>query len=462
MPSPVQMKTLLEAGVHFGHQTRRWNPKMKTFIFTERNGIHIIDLQQTVRRLEEAMGYVRELSANGGTLLFVGTKKQAQETIEEEANRCGMPHVNRRWMGGTLTNFHTIKTRIQRLEELEQLKEMGEFERLPKKEAGRLEDQLSRLTRLLGGLRGQYKLPDAVFIVDPHREEIAVAESRRAEIPIIAMVDTNCNPELIDQPIPANDDAIRAIRLLTSKIADSVIEGRQDRESAIGEGEAVIADAEVAEGEDFDKVAALDVHLTAEDFLRGDSEGKAVAGSLVQEAAAEKVASPEPPPATKPARARRTKAPPQADEVAAEAEVAAAGAASVREVPEAAEGVQPAAETPILATTEPAPAPTSAEPSDGAVKSPRRASAAADERKASRPKRATKAKAAEQESPAAEDSHDGATVESAQEPAPRRTRSARAKSGTAVVEKSSPRKAAAKASSSTSAARKKEKVTPKA
>jgi small subunit ribosomal protein S2 len=250
------MKTLLEAGVHFGHQTRRWNPKMKTYIFTERNGIHIIDLQQTVRKLEEALTYVRDLSAGSGTLLFVGTKKQAQETIEEEARRCGMPYVNRRWLGGTLTNFRTIETRIRRLEDLERRKEMGDFDRLPKKEASRLEDELERLTRLLGGMRGQYRLPDAVFIVDPHREEIAVAEARRAEVPIVAMVDTNCNPDLIDYPIPANDDAIRAIRLLVGKVADSIIEGRQEHESAQADREP--GDGELEGEEVGDGAAALD------------------------------------------------------------------------------------------------------------------------------------------------------------------------------------------------------------
>jgi small subunit ribosomal protein S2 len=245
------MKTLLEAGVHFGHQTRRWNPKMKTFIFTERNGIHIIDLQQTVRKLEDAMTYVRELSARGGVLLFVGTKKQAQETIEEEAKRCDMPYINRRWLGGTLTNFQTILTRIRRLEELEQQRDMGNFERLPKKEASRLTDELERLNRLLGGMKGRYRLPDAIFVVDPHREHIAVAEAQRSEIPIVAMVDTNCNPDVIDHPIPANDDAIRAIRLLTSKVADAIVEGRQEQESAqadLAEGEAEVeVDEEAAE-----------------------------------------------------------------------------------------------------------------------------------------------------------------------------------------------------------------------
>lgn len=252
MPSPIQMKTLLEAGVHFGHQTRRWNPKMKTFIFTERNGIHIIDLQQTVRKLEDAMTYVRELSARGGILLFVGTKKQAQETIEEEAKRCEMPFINRRWMGGTLTNFQTILTRIRRLEELEQRKEMGDFDRLPKKEASRLDDEMERLNRLLGGMRGRYRLPDAIFVVDPHREHIAIAEAQRTEIPVVAMVDTNCDPDVIDYPIPANDDAIRAIRLLASKIADSIIEGRQQAESASGDAE-IGEDGEVGDELDGEK-----------------------------------------------------------------------------------------------------------------------------------------------------------------------------------------------------------------
>jgi len=270
MPSPIQMKTLLEAGVHFGHQTRRWNPKMKPFIFTERNGIHIIDLQQTVRKLEDAVTYVRELSANGGTLLFVGTKKQAQETIEEEAKRCGMPYVNRRWLGGTLTNFQTIQTRIQRLEELEQRRDMGDFDRLPKKEASRLNDELERLSRLLGGMRGRYRLPDAVFVVDPHREEIAVAEARRTELPIVAMVDTNCNPEVIDYPIPANDDAIRAIRLLTSKIADSVIEGRQELEST--EGDLELAAVAPETEEESDKPAVAGVEFAPSEWIEDGRE----------------------------------------------------------------------------------------------------------------------------------------------------------------------------------------------
>jgi small subunit ribosomal protein S2 len=301
LPSPIQMKTLLEAGVHFGHQTRRWNPKMKPFIFTERNGIHIIDLQQTVRRLEDAMTYVRELSSNGGTLLFVGTKKQAQETIEEEAKRCGMPYVNRRWLGGTLTNFQTILTRIQRLEELEQRRDMGDFDRLPKKEASRLTDELERLSRLLGGMRGRYRLPDAVFVVDPHREEIAVAEAQRTEIPIVAMVDTNCNPDVIDHPIPANDDAIRAIRLLTGKIADSIIEGRQELESAEGDLEAAGVAPDTDE-EEAEKLAAVGIHFVPSEWTEDGREPalRAEAEAVGAPAPAAAEAQPEPPAGTEP------------------------------------------------------------------------------------------------------------------------------------------------------------------
>ena len=248
MAAPVSMKTLLEAGVHFGHQTRRWDPKMKQFIFTERNGIHIIDLQQTVGRLSDAMNFVRDLSANGGVLLFVGTKKQAQETIEQESARCGMPYVNQRWMGGMLTNFQTIQSRIRRLADLEGARDRGEFERRPKKEASELEEEITRLNRLLGGMKKLSKLPDAVFVVDPNREGIAVSESRRLELPLLAMVDTNCNPDVIDYPIPANDDAIRAIRLLTGKIADAVLEGVQRREAELSKAEAE-AEMAAAEGE---------------------------------------------------------------------------------------------------------------------------------------------------------------------------------------------------------------------
>jgi len=242
----VSMKALLEAGVHFGHHTRRWDPRMKPFIFTERNGIHIIDLQQTVVKLGEAYSFVRELVTNGGTILFVGTKKQAQEAVEQEAKRCGMYYVNQRWLGGMLTNFRTIQARIRWLDDLERQKEAGDFERLPKKEATRLEEEIGRLTRLLAGIREMKRLPDAVFIIDPHKERIAIAEARRLEIPIIALVDTNCNPDEIDYVIPANDDAIRAVKLLSGKIADAAIEGADIRQSLQAEKEG-LAEKEVAE-----------------------------------------------------------------------------------------------------------------------------------------------------------------------------------------------------------------------
>ena len=237
MASVVSMKALLEAGVHFGHHTRRWDPRMKPYIFTERNGIHIIDLQQTVVKLGEAYGFVRDLVADGGTILFVGTKKQAQEAVEQEAKRCGMFYVSQRWLGGMLTNFRTIQTRIKRLEELERMKDEGELERLPKKEAAQLEEEAARLERLLAGIKTMKTLPDAVFIIDPHKERIAVAESRRLEIPIVALVDTNCNPDEIDYVIPANDDAIRAVKLLCGKIADAVVEGQNIRQSLEAEKE---------------------------------------------------------------------------------------------------------------------------------------------------------------------------------------------------------------------------------
>lgn len=226
------MKLLLESGVHFGHQTRRWNPKMRPFIYMERNGIHILDLQQTVRRLDEATDWVKNLVADGGQIVFVGTKKQAQDAIKEEASRAEMPYVNERWLGGTLTNFQTIRARIRYLDELEERKEQGEFEHLPKKEATRLQERLSRLTRLLGGIRYMQSLPDALFVVDPDREAIAVKEANRMEIPVVAMVDTNCDPGLIAYPIPANDDAIRAIRLMTARIADAAVDGKAIRDAA--------------------------------------------------------------------------------------------------------------------------------------------------------------------------------------------------------------------------------------
>jgi small subunit ribosomal protein S2 len=254
----ASMKLLLEAGVHFGHQTRRWNPKMKSYIFTERSGIHIIDLQQTVVKLNESYAYVRDLVANGGSILFVGTKKQAMEAVAEEASRCGMYYVNQRWLGGMLTNFQTIKARIDYLTDLEKRKANGDFERLPKKEVLKLGEEMARLNKLLGGIKAMGKLPTAVYIVDPHKEEIAVAESRRLEIPVIALVDTNCDPDLVDYPIPANDDAIRAVRLLTSKIADAVLEGQAFRQAKADELVAATAAAAAAASQRVDEPLDLD------------------------------------------------------------------------------------------------------------------------------------------------------------------------------------------------------------
>jgi small subunit ribosomal protein S2 len=233
----VSMKQLLEAGVHFGHRARRWNPKMKTYIFTERNGIHIIDLQQTMARLEEAYGVIRDTVAEGGTVLFASTKRQAQESIASEAERCGMPYVNQRWLGGTLTNFRTIHQRIDYLLSLERRQELGEFSRLLKKEALGLQRQIDKLNRKLGGLKEMRHLPSLVFIADVRREAIAVKEANKLGIPIVAMVDSNCDPDPIDYIIPANDDAIRAIKLITSKVADAVLEGQQIRVATMAEEE---------------------------------------------------------------------------------------------------------------------------------------------------------------------------------------------------------------------------------
>ncbi len=226
------MKALLEAGVHFGHQTRRWNPKMKKFIFTERNGIHIIDLQKTVERIEAARSYIRDLVANGGVLLFVGTKRQAQETIESEAKRCGMPYVTTRWLGGTFTNFHTIQSRIDHLVRLEDSKARGELDALSKRERLRKEEEIARLNRYLAGIKEMTALPSAIFIIDTTKETIAVAEATRTTIPIIALADTNSDPDVVDYPIPANDDAIRAIKFITAHLADAVLEGLTVREYA--------------------------------------------------------------------------------------------------------------------------------------------------------------------------------------------------------------------------------------
>ncbi len=223
----ISMKSLLEAGVHFGHQTRRWNPKMAPYIFTERNGIYIVDLQKTVRKIEEAYVFVRNLSMEGKSILFVGTKKQAQESIEFEAKRCNMFYVNKRWLGGMLTNYRTIRSRVDRLNEIDKMEANGQFDVLPKKEVIKLMHERDKLNGNLGGIRTMKGLPGAIFVVDPQKEAIAIAEARALKIPIVAIVDTNCDPDLVDYVIPGNDDAIRAVKLISGKMADAVLEGRQ-------------------------------------------------------------------------------------------------------------------------------------------------------------------------------------------------------------------------------------------
>ena len=230
--SVISMRALLEAGVHFGHQTRRWNPKMKPFIFQERNGIYIIDLALTVQKLRETYEAVKQLSREGKVVLFVGTKKQAQDVVKEEAERAGTYFVNQRWLGGTLTNFSTIQKRIARLRELENMKQQGDFDRLPKKEVAKLSDEMGKLERFLGGIKDMHRLPDAIFIVDPKKEQIAVNEARKLKIPIIAVIDTNCDPDEIDYAVPGNDDAIRSVRLMVSTIANAIIEGKTETESS--------------------------------------------------------------------------------------------------------------------------------------------------------------------------------------------------------------------------------------
>ena len=230
--SVVSMKSLLEAGVHFGHQTRRWNPKMATYIYTERNGIYIIDLQKTVKKLEEAYSFVRDMAAEGGNILFVGTKKQAQDAIKEEAARCGGYYVNARWLGGMMTNFRTMRTRIDRLAQLRKMEADGTFAMLPKKEVIKLQGEIEKLEKYLGGVKEMKKLPAALFIVDPRKERNAIAEAKKLNIPIVAIVDTNCDPDEIDYVIPGNDDAIRAIRLIAAAMASAVIEGRQGEDTA--------------------------------------------------------------------------------------------------------------------------------------------------------------------------------------------------------------------------------------
>ncbi len=250
----VSMKALLETGVHFGHRTRRWNPKMKPYIFTERNGIHILDLQQTIVTIDEAFRLVRDTVSGGGTVLFVGTKRQAQDTIAREASRARLPYVNQRWLGGTLTNWQTIRQRIQHLNDLEARRDAGEFDLLKKKERLMLEREIEKLNSRLGGIREMRGLPDLLFVIDVNNEDTAVREANILEIPVIAMVDTNCDPDVIDYVIPANDDAIRAIKLITSKLADAALEGRMAREEALVEEiSGYDEDAEFEEYDDYDE-----------------------------------------------------------------------------------------------------------------------------------------------------------------------------------------------------------------
>jgi small subunit ribosomal protein S2 len=275
MPS-ISMRQLLEAGVHFGHQTRRWNPKMRPYIFAERNGIHIIDLAQTAQRLEVALDFVRDTVARGDSVLFVGTKKQAQEPIATEATRAGMPYVNHRWLGGMMTNFVTIKKRIGLLDQLEARRDAGEFDRLPKKEAAGLTDELNKLSLTLGGIRRMRRVPGAIFIIDPHRERIAVTEANKLEVPVIGTGDTNVDPDELDFIIPANDDAIRSIRLLCQLVAEAAIEGAQERSMRAAEPEPeVVAEPggfEMAEASDELVAAAIGGALTFEPDVEDEEE----------------------------------------------------------------------------------------------------------------------------------------------------------------------------------------------
>ena len=248
--SVISMKQLLEAGVHFGHQTRRWNPKMKEYIFTERNGIYIIDLQKTVKKIDEAYAFVRDIAMNNGTVLFVGTKKQAQDSIEQEAKRCEMFYVNQRWLGGLLTNFKTIQTRIAKLNEINRMEDDGSFDLLPKKEVIQLCNLREKLMKNLGGIKDMKKLPSCLFVVDPRKEHIAVLEARALGIPVVAIVDTNCDPDDVDYVIPGNDDAIRAVKLIASKIADAVLEGKQGEQMTDSAVDATIA-PEAEEADNF-------------------------------------------------------------------------------------------------------------------------------------------------------------------------------------------------------------------
>ena len=322
------MKSLLEAGVHFGHQTRRWNPKMRKYIFTERNGIHILDLQQTVGLLDEACTFVRDLVAEGGTILFVGTKRQAQEAIQSEAQRCGMPHVITRWLGGTMTNFQTIQARIDYLVRLEDSKARGEFEMMSKKDRLLKEEEILRLNRYLGGIKEMTALPAAIFIVDTTKEDIAVAEALRMGIPIVSLVDTNCNPDVIDYPIPSNDDAIRAIKLITGKMADAVLDGLTAREFA-AQAALEAEDVEVGAYTEQGYVASPDEVSPAD--IRAAEEKVAADQAAADQAAAAVV---------------------EAEEAAAVAEAAAIEAAAEATAAEAQAAAEP--DTPAEASAEPA------------------------------------------------------------------------------------------------------------
>ncbi|MDU4378196.1 MAG: 30S ribosomal protein S2 [Anaerococcus vaginalis] len=251
--SIVSMKKLLEAGVHFGHQTRRWNPKMKKFIFTERNGIYIIDLAKTANQIEKAYETIRDIASEGGTVLFVGTKKQAQDSIEQEAKRCGQYYVSNRWLGGMLTNFNTIRNSVNKLKKYETMKEDGTFDLLPKKEVLQYNKEMDKLEKNLGGIKDMEDLPDVLFVVDPSNEQIAVHEARILGIPVISIVDTNCDPDVVDIAIPGNDDAIRAVKLITSLMADAVIEGNQGSEFAVSEEDFEESDEEETESEDLEE-----------------------------------------------------------------------------------------------------------------------------------------------------------------------------------------------------------------
>ena len=251
--SVVSMKSLLEAGVHFGHQTRRWNPKMKKFIFTERNGIYIIDLAKTANQIEKAYETIRDIASEGGTVLFVGTKKQAQDSIEQEAKRCGQYYVSNRWLGGMLTNFNTIRNSVNKLKKYETMEEDGTFDLLPKKEVLQYNKEMDKLEKNLGGIKDMEDLPDVLFVVDPSNEQIAVHEARILGIPVISIVDTNCDPDVVDIAIPGNDDAIRAVKLITSLMADAVIEGNQGSEFAVSEEDFEESDEEETESEDLEE-----------------------------------------------------------------------------------------------------------------------------------------------------------------------------------------------------------------